>query len=162
MSNLPYSEGTWFAVPLTDAGYGIGVVARMARRGGNVFGYFFGPRRSRVPTLRDLPNYEPKDGVLVCQFSDLNLVEGAWPIIGEQESWRRADWPMPAFGWHDTSAGVYRAVRHAEDNPGNPISWTIVSREEYEALPRDHSYSQGAVEIVLTKRLGGAWPAPPR
>jgi hypothetical protein len=40
----PCEEGDLFAVPLRDGGYGIGVVARVGRRGVLV-GYFFGRRR---------------------------------------------------------------------------------------------------------------------
>jgi hypothetical protein len=33
MSKLPHTEGTWFAVPLRDGGYGVGVVSRVAPKG---------------------------------------------------------------------------------------------------------------------------------
>jgi hypothetical protein len=50
---INYREGDWFAVPLRDGGYAVGLVARMDNRGG-VLGYFFGPRRDDVPSPSDV------------------------------------------------------------------------------------------------------------
>jgi hypothetical protein len=54
MPQANYNEGDWFAVPLREGGFAIGVIARvMPRKEGVVLGYFFGPRRNAVPTVEE-------------------------------------------------------------------------------------------------------------
>ena len=52
-----YEEGDWFAVPLQNGGYSLGLVARADGEGG-VLGYFFGPRREQLPTKADTQGLE--------------------------------------------------------------------------------------------------------
>ncbi len=73
MKKLPYREGDWFAVPLQDGDYAVGLVARCPR-GGKVFlGYFFGPRRKRMPNLKDLQGLTAEDALLSHQILPLAL-----------------------------------------------------------------------------------------
>ncbi|MGH9822314.1 MAG: Imm26 family immunity protein [Blastocatellia bacterium] len=51
---LPYVEGDWFAVPLDDQGYALGMIARARPRGRMLFGYFIGPRRREAPALAEV------------------------------------------------------------------------------------------------------------
>src|SRR3954471_347393 len=94
---LPYSEGTWFAVPLGKGEYCIGVVARAAPRGCVMLCYFFGPRRCSLPSLSEVEDLRAGDAVLVARVGDLALVQGDWPVLGQPKIWRRQDWPMPFF-----------------------------------------------------------------
>src|SRR5947199_8190807 len=96
---LPDEEGTGFAVPLRDGGYGVGIVARIAGRGVTL-GYFFGPRRSVVPNLSEVETLTPDMAILVEIFGDLGLIEGRWPIIGLNASWDLRFWPMHAYRRH--------------------------------------------------------------
>jgi hypothetical protein len=50
MAKVRYRKGDWSAVPLRDAGYGIGLLAR-ANPESLLLGYFFGPKRDDVPSL---------------------------------------------------------------------------------------------------------------
>ena len=43
---LCYKEGTWFAVPLLPNGFAVGRVARHAKKGLMILGYFFGPKNA--------------------------------------------------------------------------------------------------------------------
>src|SRR5687768_5375020 len=82
---LPYKEGDWFAVPLRDGGWAVGRVARMPpppKRGIHLLGYFFGPRRDRVPALDDVADLAPEAAISIERFSDLGLVRGTWPVLG--------------------------------------------------------------------------------
>src|SRR5829696_9606591 len=101
---LPYEEGDWFAVPLRDYGYGVGIVARMDGKGG-VLGYFFEPRRIEVPVLDDLDALCAADAFLVRRFGDLSLIRREWPVIGRAPEWDRPLWPIPAFAGAKISAG---------------------------------------------------------
>src|SRR5262249_45824417 len=47
---LPFTEGTWFAVPLQNGGCGIGRIARHTVEGYVLLAYFFGPKKVNVPT----------------------------------------------------------------------------------------------------------------
>ena len=156
---LPYREGDWFAVPLRDGGYGVGRVARMPpppKRGVHLLGYFFGPRRDRVPALEEVASLAPGDAVSVERFHDLGLVEGRWPVIGGAgPGWaaERDRWPMPAFGFHDETRGRYYRREYADD-PRQPMArQDPITAEQYAGLPRDGFAFVGAVEIRLTRLL---------
>lgn len=69
---LNYKEGDWFAVPLGGAGYALGLVARVGRRG-VTFGYFFGPRRVTLLCVGD-----PYPGV--CRRRRLSTSDGRTAI----------------------------------------------------------------------------------
>ena len=99
-----YEEGDWFAVPLRDGGFGVGVAAR-SDRSGVVVGYFFAPRRSKVPGLDEVSDLSPDEALLVRMFGDLSLVSGEWPVIGRSDSWDRGDWPLPVFGRREDLTG---------------------------------------------------------
>jgi hypothetical protein len=66
-TRVRYGEGDWFAVPLDEGGFCVGVVAR-ANRSGVLLGYFFGPKRLDVPTLAELTALKAGDAVLVGAF----------------------------------------------------------------------------------------------
>ena len=98
---LPYQEGAWFAIPLEQGGYATGVVARCTGDG-TTLGYFFGPKRDKVPTIDEMTHLAHKDALKVMQFGDLGLIDGSWPVIGRLPDWDRAQWPIPIF-YHDDS-----------------------------------------------------------
>jgi len=147
-----YEEGTWFAVPLRDGGYGVGLVARKARRG-VLLGYFFGPRRRDVPKPSDVESLTPDQAILVKLFGDLGLLEGSWPIIGRSANWNRKAWPLPAFGRVVDFTGRALRIEYSDTNLPETIREIPVSPEELEHLPEDGLSGAGAIEIVLSKRL---------
>lgn len=148
---LPYCEGTWYAVPLRDGGFAVGVVARATAKGKVILCYFFGPRRTSVPTLAEVESLIPNNAILVVRVGDLALLRGEWPIIGKAQSWNRSDWPMPAFVRRDPLSRKAWRVYYSDDNPN------LVTREEPEpfesTLDRDSVLGSGAAELVLTKIL---------
>jgi hypothetical protein len=152
---LPYEEGDWFAVPLRDYGYGVGIAARVDGKGG-VLGYFFGPRRTELPALSELTALSAGDSVLVQQFGDLSLIKREWPVIGHLPEWDREHWPMPAFGRHEELSGRALKVEYSSGDLNSPIRETSISPAECDLLPKDGILSSGAVEIVLTHTLVGA------
>jgi Immunity protein 26 len=156
VSKLPYGEGTWFAVPLKDGGYGVGLVARIAPRGRVLLGYFFGPRLSAPPTLEEVGHLNAGDAVLIQRFGDVYLVEGRWPIIGQQASWTRSAWPMPAFGRYVELDGKGWRVEYQDNNPNSVPRESRISPEAVQRLPNNALLGAGVVEATLTKRLSGS------
>src|SRR5262245_62007255 len=113
---LPYEEGTWFAVPLRQGGYGVGRVARHAPAGKMILVYLFGPKRDQLPALDELDQLEPNEAVKVRQASDLGLLDGSWPIIGDSPRWERDRWPIPACIRRDELGGTAWRVVYSDDD----------------------------------------------
>lgn len=149
---LPYREGTWFAVPLRDGGFAVGVVARATAKGKVILCYFFGPRRASVPKLTEVESLQRSNAVRAWRVGDLSLVEGDWPIIGQSESWRRSDWPMPVFIRRDPLRPKAWRVYYSDDDPSK------LAGEEPESVERRDIEENGlfgaaAAEIRLTSIL---------
>jgi hypothetical protein len=132
-----YQEGDWFAVPLEDGGYAVGLVARYRRAyRGYIFCYFFGPRRSELPALSELQGLTPEDAIDVTLVSDLGLLEGLFPILGRSPDWDPQQWPFPLFTgfshWDDV--GIIR--RLSEDDLSLIEEWKVPIAET-EGLPAE-------------------------
>lgn len=84
---MSYRVGDWFAVPLREAGFGAGLIAR-AHHDGVLLGYFFGPKRDDVPLLADLDSLTPNEAVTVRRFGHLALTRGSWPNLGQAAGWK--------------------------------------------------------------------------
>jgi Immunity protein 26 len=148
-----YGEGDWFAVPLRDHGYAVGIIARQ-NRDGILFGYFFGPRRDGVPPLTELGGYQPGDAILLARFGDLGLLNGEWTLIGGLPGWSRSAWPMPPFARIDSidKAIAYKTI-YSDDDPGVDLSETVCDPTEAICYPQDSLSGYGAIEIRLTKLI---------
>jgi hypothetical protein len=148
MPKANYREGDWFAVPLRDGGFAVGVVAR-TNPDGVLLGYFFGPRRDEVPSLDELGSLKPHDAVLVAMFGHLGLQKGTWPILGQIDGWDRLGWPMPAFVRYEELTGCSFKVLYDDNNPNKVIREEQVQPGAAEQLPKDGLYGAGAIEKVL-------------
>jgi hypothetical protein len=147
-----YGEGDVFAVPLDDrAGYGVGLVAR-ADGCGVVLGYFFGPARLELPALGDLGELTVEAAVAVHWFGDLSLVRGEWPRIGRLPHWRRAAWPVPAFGTYNVLLEQAFRLEYPHETFGD-VREVPVTRAEADALPWGALFGAGLVEGMLTELL---------
>ncbi|HET7406962.1 MAG TPA: immunity 26/phosphotriesterase HocA family protein [Mycobacteriales bacterium] len=152
MPRINYREGDWFAVPLREGGYAVGVVAR-ANPKAALLGYFFGPRRDEPPTLDDLRDLKPQDAVVVGKFGHLGLVQGKWPILGRHDDWDRTDWPMPVFVRYEELTGRSFRVFYDDDDPAKMLREEQVTPGTAEHGPRDGLMGAGFVEKVLTREL---------
>lgn len=151
---LTYSEGDWFAVPLKDGGYGIGLAARVGRRGA-VFGYFYGPRHPNIPKSDDTQFLNAENAILLGIFGDLGLLDSSWPIIRKSDEWDRTKWPLPAFGRIDSldpNLG-FRTV-YEENNLLEIISEKEVSAREAASLTEDGLYGYISLANYLNKLIG--------
>lgn len=152
---VTYDEGDIFAIPLPHVGgYGVGLVAR-SRGTGVVLGYFFGARFATVPALDEVGTVSPDVAVWVERFGDLGLLRGDWPMVGRLDGWNRRDWPMPQFSRVERLADGHRywRVEYSDDDPGNRLRETEISREEAQQLPHDGLAGFGFVEAVLADRV---------
>ena len=154
MRSGTYSEGDWFAVPLRDGGFAVGVIARaMPRKEGVLLGYFFGPMRLVVPALETLSDLSAADAVMVEMFGDLGIMSGKWLLLGRMNKWDRTEWPTPAFGRFEELTGRAFKVIYDDDNPNRVIREEQIDPSELAALPKDGLSGAGAVERMLTRLL---------
>jgi hypothetical protein len=152
-SKAKYGEGDAFAVPLDDGSHAAALVARRGR-GLLALGYFFGPRRTSLPTLAELTTLGPSDAVLVCRFSALAIKEGSWPRVGHLSPWDRDRWPVPGFRSGSTLV-TGEAARADYDDALNLVGERLVSREEFASLADSGTYGSRAVELELSQGLPG-------
>ena len=151
---VKYGEGDCFAVPLPDGGYAIGVIARASsnRGKGVLLGYFFGPRRTALPSLDQLTSLTRKDAAYVCRFGDLGLLNATWPVLGRLPRWSRAEWPMPSFIREQLVSGITFKVVYADDDPARVVSEAETSDTAADH-PKDGLLGAQAVALILSKTL---------
>jgi hypothetical protein len=151
---LPYKEGTWFALPLRDDGFAVGVAARLTGDG-IVLGYFFGRRFRQAPSMESLKELTAQDAILICCFGDLGLLRKGWVVIAHDPQWNRDAWPLPRFGRIAVAGDWATSVVYDEENINRVLREVPMSVEEARLLPEDGLSGYGAVEIRLTNLLKG-------
>lgn len=152
MKSLPYHEGSFFALPLRNGGYAVGVVARMAPEGKMLLTYLFGKKFVEIPSLADVATWRSTDAIKCLRIGDLGLLNGEWPVLGEAHDWKRADWPMPSFlRREDFSKRAWR-VTFDEADPSHIAREELVPHD-LSGLESAGSFGYGAVELLLTKLL---------
>ena len=152
---IRFKEGQWFAVPLRDQGYALGVVVRGNNRS-VCLGYFFGPRYETLPGDEIVCEKRAEDAILVTRFGDLGIINGTWPLIFTTRHFSREEWPIPKFGMEIPFSGGKAYIREYEfDDSDNWIlvEETIVEAKEIENLPKDGLMGGGSVEVKLTDLL---------
>jgi hypothetical protein len=152
MAKVSYREGDWFAVPLRDGGFAVGVIAR-ANPGGVLLGYFFGPPRPEIPELQDVACLRPGDAVLVRKFGHLGIVQGKWPLLGRMDGWGRRDWPTPVFVRYEQLTGRSFRVFYDDDDPNRVLREEKIAPGEEEQGPKDGLMGAGFAEAALTQIL---------
>lgn len=152
MARRNYTVGDWFAVPLREGGFAVGVVAR-AQADGVLLGYFFGPKRAEVPELTELAHLTAAGAVLVSKFGHLGLLKKKWPILGRTDEWDPQAWPMPAFVRFEELTGRSFRVIYADDDPNRLLREEQIPAGTAEQGPKDGLLGAGATEIALTSLL---------
>jgi len=150
-SRLLYSEGAVFLVPLRDGGHARGVVARADAEGVVLFGYFFGPLLASNVTV-PLDDLKPEVAALRVVFGPIGLRNGEWRILGQLPAWDRSKWPMPDFAMRPPGRKAH-LVRYSDTDPTQVEAQYPIDDDG--GLPSDSALGYGAVEIMLTKLLGG-------
>lgn len=122
MKSLNYGEGTWFGVPLRKGGYATGLVGRAAPRGKIILGFFFGPKRIRVPTLKEVSDLFPFAAIKCCRVGDLGLLNGDWPIIGNIGNLDHELWKVPLFSVNDNISNRKLLSIYSDSDPSKITS----------------------------------------
>lgn len=151
-----YDEGQWFAVPLRNGGFGIGVIVRgsYATKGG--LGYFFGPRYETVPGDEATWEKHAQQAVMITRFGDLGIINGRWPMIESSKPFIKENWPIPKFGIevpYPPGKGFLREYAQNQKGEFICIKETPVDASDIAHYPRDAVMGGGAVEISLTNLL---------
>ncbi len=154
--HIKYSEGQWFAVPLRDGGYALGIIVRGSYKTRGGLGYFFGCRYAEVPGEAETWAKRPEEAMLIAWFGDLGIIEGEWLLIASSRPFRREEWPVPKFARIDSlNPEIGWLVEYDQEDDGSQrwVKETICPAEELVGLPKDSLMGYKAVEIVLTKLL---------
>ncbi|MER9880306.1 Imm26 family immunity protein [Mesorhizobium sp. M0118] len=151
MRQLPYKEGTLFAIPLRSGGYGLGLVAHMAPMGKIILAYLFGPMRLELPKADELNDLSPDNAVRCLRCGDLGLINGTWPIIGKMKSWAEDKWPMPTFVHKESLSNRILIRKYSESDPSKLESQTSVASAG--DLEQDGLHGYQAVELILIEQL---------
>src|SRR5262249_3254091 len=109
-------------------------------------------KRRRLPTLDDVDELLPEQAIAIIRTSELGLLEGKWPVIGESPSWDRTQWPIPSFIVRDEFSQTAQRVTYAQDNP---TSSHQAERIPYETEGRepDCCYGDIATQNYLSELL---------
>lgn len=151
MARRKFGEGDWFAVPLRDGGFGVGLIARA--KSSILVGYFFGPKRETIPTLSDVASLRTSGAVLVARFGYLGLKEGNWPVLGRHEAWNAKQWPMPVFVRYEELTGRSFNVFYDGTDPNRLLAEEQIPPGLAEQGPSNDLFGAGSLEIRLTRLL---------
>jgi hypothetical protein len=152
MARVSYSVGDWFAVPLPDGGFAVGIVAR-ANPKGVLLGYFFGPRRSNPPAVAELERLTSADAVLTTKLGHLGLIDARWPVLGRTQDWDPGLWPMPTFVRYEQLTGRIFEVCYDQDDPNLAVAEDQISADQALGRRADRMSGHGAVENRLAGLL---------
>jgi hypothetical protein len=146
-------EGTWFSVPLRGGCVATGVVARSSPGLGVLVAYFFGPPRSAPVTLEQAFTLKPQDAVLVARVGTVGITRGAWPLVGLDPAFDRAQWPVPPFVRSLPRGPGCLLVRYDDEDPRR-----VVDEQPLPAPPPGRTFRDGltghlVVEMTLDKML---------
>lgn len=157
--SIRYGEGQWFAIPLRDGGYALGIIVRGSDRTKGGLGYFFGPRYPQIPDEQETWNKQPSEAILIAWFGDLGIITGRWPLIPSRRPFRREEWPVPRFQRPDRlnpRQGWLVEYSQEDSGAGIPIREIYCDADDLIGLPEDGVYGFEALESALTQILSGA------
>lgn len=154
---MTYGEGRWFAVPLRDGGYAMGIITRGSSETKGGLGYFFGPRYPDIPASSETYRKNKDNAAFIVQFGDLGITSGHWPLIPDGKPFVRDEWPVPLFHRiHPLYKGMAVIVEYGQDYSGlePPINEKMdILSDGILKYPKDGAIGSAAVEIELTKLL---------
>ena len=152
-----YDEGDWFAVPVGHGQIALGLIARRAKRGGLLLGYFFGPPRKAAVDPAELQAMQATQAQLTCRFKDAPLHRGLWRVVGSCTKWRHKDWPMPPFLRKEGLSGRAIRIEYAPDNLTTPARELEASATDA-ALPEDIVYDELRLVDTLNRLFAAKRP----
>lgn len=157
MKHIRYKEGQWFAVPLPNGGYGLGIIVRGSYRTKGGLGYFFGPIYDAIPLPQETFLKNKDNAILIRRFGDLGIINGEWPLISDGKPFSREEWPVPLF--HIVlpfPEGKATIVKYSQDYSGSerPIhTENVLLTEDIAKLPENILSGSKALEKTLYRLL---------
>ena len=153
---ITYSEGEWFAIPLSRGDYGLGLIVRGSYRTKGGLGYFFGPRYASLPKIDLTAPMTPNNAVLVAWFGDYAIINGRWPLLESSFVFKRGNWPVPDFKRPDFANPNFGwLVEYDQENPifSDPKRLTYLPINQISSLPEEGQLGYRALEIQLSRLL---------
>jgi hypothetical protein len=146
-------EGDCYGIPLPGGGFSIGFLSQLIV-GKLPFGYFFGPRRERPPTIDELQTLRPAEAILRVKFGDTEIQNGRWQVLGQIKGWNANDWPTPPTDGGPAGPGRRYRTEFPRDAPKDrPSRNTVVKAAEAAQFPPDRVMGGLAVETELDRNL---------
>ena len=153
-----YKEGGWFAIPVSEGQFALGLMARTPR-GHGAIGYFFGPYTSIPEAEKASHQVSRNDAIEIADFSDLAIWDGQWPILRSSERWDRSQWPVPDMTRIDIVTGRYAHLSRYDDK--FKFQWEIViSVEDAVRFPEDCCRGSESLRIALEMLFADPPPLP--
>ncbi|MBS4063776.1 MAG: hypothetical protein KGZ74_04410 [Chitinophagaceae bacterium] len=149
MKKIKLKEGDFFSIPLTQGGYGIGLVAREYRT--ITLGYFFDIIYQNIPEKindRDIRNWRI---ALIGIFSSLGIKNGEWPLLKTDFIFNKEEWPIPIFKTQEPLTEKYFAVK-VDITLMNDERY-LISEEEAKAYFKHVSYGYESLSKQLSTIL---------
>jgi hypothetical protein len=97
---------------------------------------------------------KPAHALLIRLFGDLGLLEGGWKVLGSLPNWDRQLWSVPLFARTESILGLTELVEYSEATLREVRSQDCSPRKA-RRYPEDGLSGSGAIEVRLTKLLGG-------
>ena len=101
----------------------------------------------------DVSGLRPADAVLVRKFGHLGITGGAWPLLGQLDTWQRQDWPTPVFIRYEERTGRSFHVFYDDNDPNRVLREQQVAPGEAEQASKDGLMGAGFTESILTRLL---------
>ncbi len=89
---IKYEEGDWFAVPIGEGIYCLGMVGGKDPQIRSFIGYYFPKTFDSVPTVDDIQGLQSSDAVFISWTGNPGVYSGVWPIIGRQPDFNKHEW----------------------------------------------------------------------
>lgn len=126
----------------------IGRIARTGKRG-LILAYFFTARCYEVPSVSEIPNWQPGDASVVGKIGDLRILQGIWKVISALSPLDRTIWVVPTFGRTEALTGRAYRVVYDESDLLTPVSEERCDPESVQTLPKDGILGWGGIEAIL-------------
>jgi hypothetical protein len=160
MKRVRYFEGQWFAIPIKDLGFCLGIIVRGGRKTHGGLGYFFGPITKNLPSEKEIIGKKASDAILIAMFGDLGIYNGEWPIIPTNNRFNKEEWPVPLFKRKlDFVEDKVLLIDYGQDFSGLdlPKSEILVKKSKRnEKYPEDSLFGYKALEARLSSKLAKA------
>lgn len=152
-----YKEGNIFCFPLDSKKFALGVVARKAKGGDVLLGYFYGPELASCPKSESLPMLTADAAIKTARFSDVGFKNGEWKVVGHIDNWTRDLWPFPKFVRKSLRSQNDLLVTYGDDDPIMPaheekVPPGALAADQYEP---DMLYGYGVIETIVGVLLKG-------